>query len=73
MIFQGFKKKFLQAVKRFIWDEHYLLLRSIDQILKRCIPYEEVEDILKQCHSSEYVGHFGGNRIAVKLLQCSFY
>ena len=44
-----------------------------DQILRRCIPSEEVDNILHQCHSSDYGGHFGGEKTAAKVLQSGFY
>ncbi|KAL4279989.1 hypothetical protein GQ457_03G019020 [Hibiscus cannabinus] len=37
-----------------------------DQIIRRCIPEEEQQLILEQCHSAPYGGHFGGNRTTSK-------
>ncbi|KAL4303616.1 hypothetical protein GQ457_10G009870 [Hibiscus cannabinus] len=44
-----------------------------NQIIRRCIPEEEQQTILEQCHSAPYGGHFGGNRTAAKVLQSGFY
>ncbi|KAL4282046.1 hypothetical protein GQ457_03G016260 [Hibiscus cannabinus] len=43
------------------------------KIIRRCIPEEEQQTILEQCHSAPYGGHFGGNRTAAKVLQSGFY
>ncbi|KAK9003630.1 hypothetical protein V6N11_084268 [Hibiscus sabdariffa] len=40
---------------------------------KRCIPEEEHQQILEQCHSAPYGGHFGGNKTAAKVLQSGLY
>ena len=37
------------------------------------MPDEEMENILKHCHSLEVGGHFGGAKIAAKILQSGFY
>ncbi|KAL4354227.1 hypothetical protein GQ457_06G011410 [Hibiscus cannabinus] len=54
-------------------DEPYLFKQCADQIIRRCIPEEEQQTILEQCHSAPYGGHFGGNRTAAKVLQSGFY
>ena len=38
-----------------------------------CEPNEEMEGILRHCHSLEYGGHFGGNRTMTKVLQDDFF
>ena len=67
------KKKFFSEVKHYLWDDPYLYKQCHDQIIRRCIPYEEVENVLRHCHSSEYGGHFGGTRTAAKVLQSGLY
>ena len=62
------KKKFLHDVRSYLWDDPLLLKRGPDQVIKRCVPNEEVPSILQQCHSSSYGGHFGATRIATKVL-----
>lgn len=44
------KKKFLRDVRNYIWDEPLLFRRCADQIIRRCVPEDEVEDILHHCH-----------------------
>jgi hypothetical protein len=67
------KKKFLHDVKFYLWDEPFLFKQCADQMVRRCVPQEEMEDILHHCHASEYGGHYGGERTAAKVLQSGFY
>ncbi|KAL4376234.1 hypothetical protein GQ457_02G040140 [Hibiscus cannabinus] len=70
--YQG-RKRFRHNAKGYFWDEPYLFKQYADQIIRRCIPEEEQQIILEQCHSAPYGGHFGGNRTAAKVLQSGFY
>ena len=67
------KKKFFSDVKHYLWDEPYLYKHCSDQIIRRCVPEEEILDILRHYHYLEYGGHFGGARTAAKVLQSGFY
>ncbi|KAL5538366.1 hypothetical protein UlMin_046146 [Ulmus minor] len=67
------KKRFLHDIKFYHWDEPFLFKQCADQMIRRCIPREETDSILQQCHSSPYGGHFGGVRTANKVLQAGFY
>ena len=67
------KKKFLHDVRCYLWDDPILFKRCSDQVIRRCIPEEEIHDILLHCHSSLYGGHFGATRTAAKVLQSGFY
>ncbi|KAL4272968.1 hypothetical protein GQ457_13G013660 [Hibiscus cannabinus] len=67
------RKRFKHNAKGYFWDEPYLFKQCADQIIRRCIPEEEQQMILEQCHSAPYGGHFGGNRTAAKVLQSGFY
>lgn len=40
------RKKFLHDVKYYVWDEPFLFKQCADRILRRCIPSEEVDNIL---------------------------
>ncbi|KAL4385101.1 hypothetical protein GQ457_15G018550 [Hibiscus cannabinus] len=66
-------KRFRHNAKGYFWDELYLFKQCADQIIRRCIPEEEQQMILEQCHSAPYGGHFGGNRTTAKVLQSGFY
>ncbi|KAL4302930.1 hypothetical protein GQ457_10G012940 [Hibiscus cannabinus] len=67
------RKRFRHNAKGYFWDEPYLFKQCADQIIRRCIPEEEQQMILEQCHSTPYGGHFGRNRTAAKVLQSGFY
>ncbi|KAK8652157.1 hypothetical protein V6N13_061179 [Hibiscus sabdariffa] len=44
-----------------------------DQIIRHCVPENEQQHVLEQCHASTYGGHFGGNRTAAKVLQYGLF
>ena len=67
------KKKFFHDLKNFIWDDFYLFKICGDNIIRRCVPEWEVNDILFHCHDSKVGGHFGVKRTASKVLECGFY
>ncbi|KAK8564683.1 hypothetical protein V6N12_058266 [Hibiscus sabdariffa] len=67
------KKRFKHNSKSYFWDEPYLFKQCADQIIRRCIPEVEQQEILEQCHAAPYGGHFGENRTAAKVLQSGFY
>jgi len=70
--FQG-KKKFLTDVKYYQWDEQTLYKHCADQIMRRCVPENEIESILHHCHAREVGGHFGASKTVAKVLQSRFY
>jgi len=67
------KRKFLNEVKNFYWDDLYLFKYCPDQIFQRCIPDNEVSSVIKFCHSEECGCHFSSKKTTVKILQCEFY
>ncbi|XP_022891858.1 uncharacterized protein LOC111406709 [Olea europaea var. sylvestris] len=67
------RKKFFVELKYYFWEDPILYRRGADQIVRRCIPEDEVSKILAHCHSSAYAGHFGASKIAVKILHSGFY
>ena len=67
------RKKFLHDVTFYFWDDPFLFKQCADRIIRRYVPEQEMEDILNHCHASEYGGHFGGERTAMKVLQSGFY
>lgn len=42
-------------------------------MIRRCVPYSEMKNILHECHSSAYRGHYGSERTVAKVLQVRFY
>ncbi|XP_062080981.1 uncharacterized protein LOC133785781 [Humulus lupulus] len=66
-------KKFYSEVKHYYWEEPILYKHCHDQVIRRCVPEEEMLSILTHCHTLHYDGHFGGTRTAAKVLQSGFY
>ena len=67
------RRRFLHGIGFFYWDEPYLFKQCADQILRRCVPEKEMENILHHCHSSPYGGHYRGIRTAARVLQSGCY
>ena len=55
------RKKFFIDVKHYYWEEPILYKHCVDQIIRRCVPEEEMKDILKHCHKLKCGGHLRGN------------
>ena len=62
-------KRFFTQLKHYYWEEPILYKHCADQVIRRCVPEEEMENILSHCHTLACGGHFGGNRTVVKVLQ----
>ncbi|KAH9651058.1 Endonuclease [Citrus sinensis] len=67
------KKKFLHDVRSYQWDYPHLYKLCSDQVIRRCVVAEEIPHILESCHVAAYGGHFGGHRIAAKVMQSGYY
>lgn len=67
------KKKFLYYSKFYYWEEPLLYKRYADGLIRRCIPQDEVQDVLKHCHSLDVGGHFGASKTTSKVLQSGFW
>jgi len=67
------KRKFLNEVKNFYWDDPYLFKHCLDQIFRRCIPDNEVSSVIKFCHSEACGGHFSSRKTTAKILQSGIY
>ncbi|XP_038693750.1 uncharacterized protein LOC119991476 [Tripterygium wilfordii] len=67
------RKRFLHLVHFYYWEEPFLWKQCADQVIRRCVPEEEMISILRHCHSFPCGGHFGGNKTAAKVLQFGFY
>jgi len=64
---------FLSQVWYFFWEKPYLLKYCSDQIIRRCIPDEEVKSVLSFCHELACGGHFDPRKTVEKVLQSGFY
>ncbi|XP_057990600.1 uncharacterized protein LOC131172982 [Hevea brasiliensis] len=60
------KDKIKSDAKYYVWDEPYLWMYGVDQVIKRCVSQSEYNSILTSCHSYESGDHFGPKRIASK-------
>ncbi|XP_075080169.1 uncharacterized protein LOC142165532 [Nicotiana tabacum] len=54
-------------------EEPFLFYVCADNIIRRCVPEEEIMPILKACHDSPVGGHHGGNRMAAKVVNVSAF
>ncbi|CAM8993679.1 unnamed protein product [Rhodiola kirilowii] len=57
----------------YLWDDPYVWKIGVDQILRRCIPDNEIESVLGFCHEFACGGHFGPRRTARKILDSGFF
>lgn len=67
------KKKFFREVRNFFWDDPYLFKYCPDQIIRRCVPNNEIQKIIAFCHSEACGGHFSSKKTVAKILQSGFY
>ncbi|XP_059590470.1 uncharacterized protein LOC132253093 [Vitis vinifera] len=67
------KKYFLSRAKHYAWDDPYLYKFCPDQIMRRCVPEDEQQDILRMCHEGACGGHFASRKTSTKILQSGFY
>jgi hypothetical protein len=56
------KSKFLAEVKHFFWDDPYLFKYYPDQIIRRCIPESDQQNVISFCHDHAYGGHFSSKK-----------
>jgi hypothetical protein len=66
------KRKFLVEVRKFYYDDPYLCKYCPDQMMRRCIPDDEVSSVLNFFHNEACRGHFSMKKTA-KILQCGLY
>ncbi|XP_076890051.1 uncharacterized protein LOC143541013 [Bidens hawaiensis] len=62
------RQQFTAQVKQYIWDEPDLFKIGADQVMRRCVPENEVQEILKHAHSSACGGYFSGSKMGYKAL-----
>ena len=67
------KKRFFAQLKHYYWEEPILYKHCVDQVIRRCVPEDEMASILNHCHTLSCGGHFRGQRTVEKVLQSSFY
>ena len=67
------KRNFLVDIKKYYFDDPYLLKYCPDQLMRRCVPNEDQIGVLTFCHSKSCGGHFSARKTADKILQADFY
>ena len=67
------RKKFLHDSKVYYWEEPLLYKRCVDGLIRRCIPRDEAQDVLRHCHFLDVGGYFGSKKMASKVLQSDFW
>ena len=67
------RRRVLAEARKYYWNAPYLYRYGSDGVLRRCVPAEEREEILRKCHSSEYGGHHGHFRTQAKVWGSGFY
>ena len=54
------KKRFFAHLKHYYLEEPNLYKHCADQVIRRCVPEDEMGSILNHCHTLSCGGHFGG-------------
>ncbi|XP_075107121.1 uncharacterized protein LOC142180095 [Nicotiana tabacum] len=67
------KRKFLQDVRPYMWDEPFLFKSCSDQLMRRCVPESKINDISHDYNASLCGGHHSSDKMATKVLQSGFY
>ncbi|CAM8965703.1 unnamed protein product [Rhodiola kirilowii] len=65
--------KLRHDAKQYLWDDPYLWKIGPDQILRRCIPDNEISSVISFCHEFACGGHFGPRKTARKILDSGFF
>ena len=67
------KKKNFYDVKHYYWEEPLLYKQCGDGLIRRCLPEDEIKDVLTHCHSLECGGYLSSTKTTAKILQNGFY
>ena len=67
------KRKFLFEVHNFYWDDPNLFKYCPKQILRRCVPNDEIVNVLDFYHSQACGGHFSIKKTVTNISLCGFY
>lgn len=62
------RKNLKREAVHYVWYDPILYKRGVDVLLRRCVPDEEVKNVLKMCHSDPCGGHMGANKTSLKVL-----
>ncbi|XP_021714895.1 uncharacterized protein LOC110682862 [Chenopodium quinoa] len=64
------KRKFLHDVRQYFWDDPLLFKQGVDGLFRRCVPDDEIHEVITMCHSSPCGGHMSANKTLARILQC---
>lgn len=67
------RKYFFSQTKYYIWEDPDLFKIGADQVIRRCVPHTEQNDILRHCHSYACGGHFSAKKTGHRILQSGFF
>ncbi|KAI3748436.1 hypothetical protein L6452_11499 [Arctium lappa] len=67
------REKIKREARLYMWDEPYLWKHCPDQVIRRCVPQDEFQSVLRFCHSQACGSHFGHKRTYRKVLECGLY
>ncbi|GJT63907.1 putative nucleotidyltransferase, ribonuclease H [Tanacetum coccineum] len=67
------RKKILNDVRKYIWDDPYLFKSCLDGIIRRCVFGRELHEILEHCHKGPTGGHYEAYIIARNIFESGFY
>ena len=62
----------MSNAKYYQWEDPLLYKHYANQIIRKCVPKEEMGSILHHCHEREIGGHFGPIKTTENVLQCDF-
>jgi hypothetical protein len=52
------QRRIISESRKYFWDSPYLFKLGNDGVMRRCVPTEERQEILRKCQSAEYGGHY---------------
>jgi hypothetical protein len=67
------QRRIISESRKNFLDALYLLKLGNDGVMRRCVPREERLEILRNCHSVEYCGHYSHFQTQAKVWSSGFY
>jgi hypothetical protein len=67
------QRRIVSKSRKYFWNSPYLFKLGNDGVMRRCVPREERQEILRKCHSAEYGGHYSHFRTQAKVWSSGFF